>query len=101
MDAVLFGLLNKIKSISSNIRSDLSNKLDKNQGTENSGKITGINEAGDIVPMFAPRVTYNEETNCLEYGVDEKLNLNAGIQLDDTLTKSGYAADAATRSNNN
>ena len=31
----------------------------------------------------------------LEYGVDEKLNLNAGIQLDDTLSKSGYAADAS------
>lgn len=75
---------------------NLNNKLDKNQGAENSGKITVIDESGNIIPMVPSGVTYNEETNCLEYGVDERLNLNAGIQLDDTLTKSGYAADAAS-----
>lgn len=75
---------------------NIANKLDKNQGVENSGKITGIDEQGNIIPMVPSGVTYNEETNCLEYGVDERLNLNAGIQLDDTLTKSGYAADAAS-----
>ena len=75
---------------------NIEKKLDKNQGASNSGKITGINESGDIVPMFLQGVTYNEDTQCLEYGADEKLNLNAGIQLDDTLSKVGYAADAAS-----
>lgn len=69
-------------------------KLDKNQGSENSGKIAGINESGDIVPMFPVGVEYNEETNCLEFGSDQKMELNKGINLDNTLTKIGYAADA-------
>lgn len=75
---------------------NIANKLDKNQGVNNSGKIAGINESGDIVPMFPMGVEYNEDTNCLEFGADKKLNLNAGIQLDDTLSKKGYAADAAS-----
>ena len=69
-------------------------KLDKNQGSENFGKIAGINEAGDIVPMFPVGVEYNEETNCLEFGSDQKMELNQGIGLDSTLTKTGSAADA-------
>lgn len=69
-------------------------KLDKNQGSENFGKIAGINESGDIVPMFPVSVDYNEETNCLEFGSDQKMELNKGINLDSTLTKTGYAADA-------
>ena len=73
---------------------DISNKLNKNQGSENSGKIAGINESGDIVPMFPVSVDYNEETNCLEFGSDQKMELNQGIGLDSTLTKTGYAADA-------
>nr|DAE32426.1 MAG TPA: hydrolase [virus sp. ctEfN2] len=73
---------------------DISNKLNKNQGSENSGKIAGINESGDIVPMFPVSVDYNEETNCLEFGSDQKMELNKGIGLDSTLTKTGYAADA-------
>lgn len=74
--------------------SDITKKLDKNQGVENSGKIAGINESGDIVPMFPVSVDYNSETNCLEFGSDQKMKLNQGIGLDNTLTKSGSAADA-------
>ncbi len=73
---------------------DISKKLDKNQGSENSGKIAGINETGDIVPMFPMGVEYNSETNCLEFGSDQKMKLNQGIGLDSSLTKTGYAADA-------
>lgn len=76
--------------------SDITKKLDKNQGVENSGKIAGINESGDIVPMFPVGVEYNSETNCLEFGSDQKMELNQGIGLDSTLTKIGYAADAGT-----
>lgn len=78
------------------LSADISNKLNKNQGLENSGKIAGINESGDIVPMFPVSVDYNEETNCLEFGSDQKMELNKGINLDSTLTKTGYAADAGT-----
>lgn len=74
--------------------SDITKKLDKNQGVENSGKIAGINESGDIVPMFPVGVEYNSETNCLEFGTDQKMKLNQGIGLDSSLTKTGYAADA-------
>lgn len=76
------------------LSADISKKLNKNQGSENSGKIAGINESGDIVPMFPVSVDYNEETNCLEFGSDQKMELNKGINLDNTLTKTGYAADA-------
>ena len=76
------------------LSADISNKLNKNQGSENSGKIAGINESGDIVPMFPMGVEYNSETNCLEFGSDQKMELNKGINLDSTLTKTGYAADA-------
>lgn len=74
--------------------SDITKKLDKNQGVENSGKIAGINESGDIVPIFPVGVDYNSETNCLEFGSDQKMELNQGIGLDSTLTKAGSAADA-------
>ena len=74
--------------------SDITKKLDKNQGVENSGKIAGINESGDIVPMFPVGVEYSEKTNCLEFGSDQKMKLNQGIGLDSSLTKTGYAADA-------
>lgn len=69
-------------------------KLNKNQGIDNAGKITGINADGDIVPVFPTGVQYNEETNLLEFGTDPNM-LNKGIQLDATLKKSGYAADSA------
>ena len=78
------------------LSANISKKLNKNQGSENSGKIAGINESGDIVPMFPASVDYNEETNCLEFGSDQKMELNKGINLDSTLTKTGYAADAGT-----
>ena len=68
--------------------------LNKNQGTENSGKIAGINESGDIIPMIPAGVSYNEETKCLEYGEDPDAPLMQGIKLDGTLSKSGYAADS-------
>ena len=76
------------------LSADISNKLNKNQGSENSGKIAGINESGDIVPIFPVGVDYNSETNCLEFGSDQKMELNQGIGLDSTLTKAGSAADA-------
>lgn len=75
-------------------KEDGAKKLDKNQGAENSGMVMGINEDGESVPMFPMGITYDEETRHLKFGSDEKLNLGAGIQLDNTLSKTGHAADA-------
>ena len=91
--------LNGLKNYDdSQIKSDVNtlteNKLDKNQGTENSGKVLGTNANGEVIPLNGYGFEYNEETGMLEYGTDPTSNLNQGIGLDDTLSKKGYAADA-------
>ena len=91
--------LNGLKNYDdSQIKSDVNtlteNKLDKNQGTENSGKVLGTNANGEIIPLNGYGFEYDEETKMLKYGTDPTSNLNQGIGLDDTLSKRGYAADA-------
>ena len=82
----------------SQIKSDVNtlteNKLDKNQGIENSGKVLGTNANGEVIPLNGYGFEYDEETKMLKYGTDPTSNLNQGIGLDDTLSKRGYAADA-------
>ena len=75
-------------------KSNWDNKLDKNQGTENSGKVLGTNANGEVIPLNGYGFEYDEETKMLKYGTDPTSNLNQGIGLDDTLSKRGYAADA-------
>ena len=75
-------------------KSNWNNKLDKNQGTENSGKVLGTNANGEVIPLNGYGFEYDEETKMLKYGTDPTSNLNQGIGLDDTLSKRGYAADA-------
>lgn len=91
--------LNGLKNYDdSQIKSDVNtlteNKLDKNQGIENSGKVLGTNANGEVVPLNGYGFEYDEETKMLKYGTDPTTNLNQGIGLDDTLSKRGYAADA-------
>ena len=91
--------LNGLKNYDdSQIKSDVNtlteNKLDKNQGTENSGKVLGTNANGEVIPLNGYGFEYDEETKMLKYGTDPTSNLNQGISLDDTLSKRGYAADA-------
>ena len=91
--------LNGLKNYDdSQIKSDVNtlteNKLDKNQGTENSGKVLGTNANGEVIPLNGYGFEYDEETKMLKYGTDPTSNLNQGIGLDDTLSKRGYAADA-------
>ena len=92
--------LNGLKNYDdSQIKSDVNtlteNKLDKNQGTENSGKVLGTNANGEVVPLNGYGFEYDEETKMLKYGTDPTSNLNQGIGLDHTLSKRGYAADAS------
>ena len=75
-------------------KSNWNSKLDKNQGTENSGKVLGTNANGEVIPLNGYGFEYDEETKMLKYGTDPTSNLNQGIGLDDTLSKKGYAADA-------
>lgn len=75
-------------------KSNWNSKLDKNQGTENSGKVLGTNANGEVIPINGYGFEYDEETKMLKYGTDPTSNLNQGIGLDDTLSKRGYAADA-------
>ena len=75
-------------------KSNWNSKLDKNQGTENSGKVLGTNANGEVIPLNGYGFEYDEETKMLKYGTDPTSNLNQGIGLDDTLSKRGYAADA-------
>ena len=75
-------------------KSNWNSKLDKNQGSENSGKVLGTNANGEVIPLNGYGFEYDEETKMLKYGTDPTSNLNQGIGLDDTLSKRGYAADA-------
>lgn len=91
--------LNDLKNYDdSQIKSDINtlseDKLDKNQGSENSGKVLGTNANGEVIPINGYGFEYDEETKMLKYGTDPTSNLNQGIGLDDTLSKTGYAADA-------
>lgn len=87
---------NTDKSAHLDIREDIkisaNKKLDKNQGAENSGKVMSITEVGDVVPLFQRNLTYNPETGLFEYGSNDSLPLIAGVKLDTSLTKPGYAA---------
>ena len=75
-------------------KNNWNSKLDKNQGSENSGKVLGTNANGEVIPLNGYGFEYDEETKMLKYGTDPTINLNQGIGLDDTLSKRGYAADA-------
>lgn len=91
--------LNDLKNYDdSQIKSDINtlseDKLDKNQGSENSGKVLGTNANGEVIPLNGYGFEYDEKTKMLKYGTDPTSNLNQGIGLDDTLSKKGYAADA-------
>ena len=87
----------KFKEVTANVTTlngNIENKLDKNQGVSNKGKIIGVGEDGNATPLFPNNVTYNPETKNLEYGSNDALPLSDGIKLDTTLTKEGYAASA-------
>lgn len=69
-------------------------KLDKNQGVNNTGKIITVGDDGNVVTRFPNNVTYNPDTKNLEYGSNDSLPLIDGVKLDTSLTKGRFAADA-------
>ena len=89
-------------------------KLDKNQGTENAGKILGVGEDGNVIPQDKPTYTLPqatadalggikadaamaEDTQPVRIGADGKLKTKpsgSSVTVDSTLTQQGQAADA-------
>lgn len=84
-----------IDKINSNIDNLLEGKVDQNQGVDNQGKLLGTDSTGKVITVNAQGLKYNDTTKMIEYGVDLNTTLNEGVKLDTTLTKVGFAADAA------
>lgn len=59
---------NAIKKLISLIKSDLKKKLDKNQGTANSGKILGVNATGEVAPADTEVATLVDVPNGIVKG---------------------------------
>lgn len=59
---------NAIKKLISLIKSDLKKKLDKNQGTANSGKILGVNATGEVAPTDTEVATLVDVPNGIVKG---------------------------------
>lgn len=45
----------------------LNNKVDKDQGVQNSGKIMGIGDDGSVIPAIAPRAFYDNEASIIRF----------------------------------
>ena len=59
---------NAIKKLIALIKGDLNKKLDKNQGTTNSGKILGVNASGEVAPTDTEVATLVDVPNGLVKG---------------------------------
>lgn len=59
---------NAIKKLVSLIKGDLNKKLDKNQGTTNSGKILGVNAGGEVAPTDTEVATLVDVPNGIVKG---------------------------------
>lgn len=59
---------NAIKKLISLIKGDIKKKLDKNQGTTNSGKILGVNASGEVAPTDTEVATLVDVPNGLLKG---------------------------------
>lgn len=59
---------NAIKKLISLIKSDIKKKLDKNQGTANSGKILGVDATGEVAPTDTEVATLVDVPNGIVKG---------------------------------
>mgnify|MGYP007065770856 CR=1 FL=1 len=59
---------NALKKWTSLVKSDIKKKLDKNQGTANSGKILGVDAAGEVAPTDTEVATLVDVPNGLVKG---------------------------------
>ena len=68
---------NAIKKLISLIKGDLNKKLDKNQGTTNSGKILGVNAGGEVAPTDTEVATLVDVPNGIVKG--DRSTLSAAV----------------------
>lgn len=59
---------NALKKWTSLVKSDIKKKLDKNQGTANSGKILGVDASGEVAPTDTEVATLVDVPNGLLKG---------------------------------
>ena len=95
---------NAIKKLISLIKSDIKKKLDKNQGTANSGKILGVNATGEVAPTDTEVATLVDVPNGIVKG--DGSTLNAAVAGTDYVAPNGDGSNvtaaftaASTRAN--
>ena len=80
---------NAIKKLISLIKSDIKKKLDKNQGTANSGKILGVDATGEVAPTDTEVATLVDVPNGIVKG--------DGSTLSAAVAGTDYAAPSIAR----
>lgn len=95
---------NAIKKLISLIKFDIKKKLDKNQGTANSGKILGVNATGEVAPTDTEVATLVDVPNGIVKG--DGSTLSAAVAGTDYVAPNGDASNvtaaftaASTRAN--
>ena len=78
---------NAIKKLISLIKSDIKKKLDKNQGTANSGKILGVDASGEVAPTDTEVATLVDVPNGIVKG--DGSTLSAAVAGTDYITPDG------------
>lgn len=66
---------NALKKWTSLVKSDLKKKLDKNQGTANSGKILGVDATGEVAPTDTEVATLVDVPNGIVKGDGSTLSV--------------------------
>ena len=84
---------NAIKKLISLIKSDIKKKLDKNQGTANSGKILGVNATGEVAPTDTEVATLVDVPNGIVKG--DGSTLSAAVAGTDYVTPDGMNSAVA------
>ena len=84
---------NALKKWTSLVKSDIKKKLDKNQGTANSGKILGIDASGEVAPTDTEVATLVDVPNGLLKG--DGTTISAAVAGTDYVTPDGVNSAVA------
>lgn len=85
---------NAIKKLISLIKGDINKKLDKKQGTTNSGKILGVNASGEVAPTDTEVATLVDVPNGLLKG--DGTTISAAVAGTDYVSPDGMNEAVAT-----
>ena len=84
---------NALKKWTSLVKSDIKKKLDKNQGTANSGKILGVDASGEVAPTDTEVATLVDVPNGIVKG--DGNTLSAAVAGTDYVTPDGMNSAVA------